>query len=152
LFLGELEARAVPDLATAFSAVAHRHGPVALRVAGACTFGPPRRPRVLAAELTGDLQGLGDLFADATHEVHHLVPIESDRPFRPHVTLARARSSHGDPLLGRCRTALNEALWGEFVLERLTLYRSELLASGAVHTALAAWLLGQHPGNHEGAH
>jgi 2'-5' RNA ligase len=144
VFLGEIDAGAVPDLAAAFDAVAHRHAPMALRIAGPHTFGPPRRPRVLVAELGGEVAALGALCDDALREARQWVTLERDRPFHPHVTLARARSAGGDPLLGRCKTALAESLSGEFVLERLTLFRSEMPPGGASHTPLAAWLLDKH--------
>jgi RNA 2',3'-cyclic 3'-phosphodiesterase len=145
VFLGEIDAAAVPDLASAFAAVAHRHSPMALRIAGPQTFGPPRRPRVLVANLGGEVDALGALCADAVAAARQRVAVETDRPFHPHVTLARARSAAGDPLLGRCKAALAESLSGDFVLERLTLFRSETLAAGATHIPLAAWLLGKHP-------
>jgi RNA 2',3'-cyclic 3'-phosphodiesterase len=148
VFLGEIDAAAVPDLASAFAAVAHRHPPMALRIAGPHTFGPPRRPRVLVAELAGEIEALGALCADAVQAAGERVAVETDRPFRPHVTLARARSAGGDPLLGRCKTALAGSLSGEFVLERLTFFRSETLAGGTTHTPLAAWLLGHQPHRH----
>jgi 2'-5' RNA ligase len=147
VFLGEVDAATVPDLASAFAALAHRHSPMALRIAGPNTFGPPRRPRVLVADLAGEVAALGALCDDAIREARQWVALETDRPFHPHVTLARARSAGGDPLLGRCKTALAESLSGEFVLERLTLFRSETLPGGASHTPLAAWLLGEHPSN-----
>ena len=72
-----------------------------------------------------------------------LVPLEAERPFRPHLTVARARSAHGDLLLGRCRTALARGLEGEFVLREVALMKSDTLPGGAVHTALARWTLAE---------
>jgi 2'-5' RNA ligase len=81
------------------------------------------------------------LVGDARQAASPLVPLEPDRPFRPHLTVARARSAHGDLLLGRCRTALGHALEGEFVLREASLFHSETRASGAVHTELERWTL-----------
>ena len=69
------------------------------------------------------------------------MPCEPERAFRPYLTVARARSAHGDPLLGRCRSALAQGLQGTFVLRDVALFKSDTLASGAVHTELQRWTL-----------
>jgi 2'-5' RNA ligase len=57
------------------------------------------------------------------------------RPFRAHVTLARWRERAQRPTLPAVRLA-------RFPLSRATLFRSELLPSGAVYTVLASFPFG----------
>ena len=141
VFLGSVPDASVLPLQAAFGGVCGRHHAVKLRFAGVETFGPTRSPRVLATTLAGDVGELHALVTDARHTAEPLVPLEAERPFRPHLTVARARSTHGDLLLGRCRSALARGLEGAFVLREVALMRSDTLPGGAVHTALARWTL-----------
>lgn len=141
VFLGSVADASVVPLRQAFGAVCGRHRAVGLRLSGAETFGPPRSPRVLATTLSGDVEALHALVIDARRAAEAMVQLEPERPFRPHLTVARARSAHGDPLLGRCRSALAQGLRGEFVLGDVALMKSDTLTTGAVHTELERWTL-----------
>ena len=141
VFLGSVADGAVLPLQASFDGVCGRHHALSLALAGMETFGPSRSPRVLATTLSGDVQGLQDLVVDARRVAEPLVALEPERPFRPHLTVARSRSARGDVLLGRCRSALTAGLEGNFVLREIALFRSETLPGGAVHTALARWTL-----------
>ena len=141
LFLGAVPDASVLPLQAAFGSVCGRHHAVHLTLGGVETFGPSRSPRVLATTLAGDVEELHSLVADARHAAEPLVPLETERQFRPHLTVARARSPHGDVLLGRCRSALVRGLDGAFDLREIALMKSDTLPGGAVHTALARWTL-----------
>jgi 2'-5' RNA ligase len=132
---------AVLALQAAFGGVCGRHRALNLALAGMETFEPSRSPRVLATTLTGDVEGLQNLVADARRAAEPLVQLDPERPFRPHLTVARSRSARGDILLGRCRSALTKGLEGTFELREVALFKSETLPGGAVHTALARWTL-----------
>ena len=142
VFLGLVDGARVEGLTRALAAIAHRHRPLALELAGMEILGPPRSPRVLAASLRGEVRGLQSLVEDARAAVEASVTLEPPRPFRPHLTVARSRGQSGDPLLARCRAVLAESIAGAFRLERIVLFRSETLPGGAVHTPIEAWTLG----------
>lgn len=141
VFLGSVPDASAPALEEAFGAVCGRSHPLSLRLSGVETFGPSRSPRVLAITLGGDVEALQGMVADARRVASAVVPLEPERPFRPHLTVARAPSVQGDPLLGRCRTALGHVLDGEFVLRDVALMRSDTRPTGAVHATLARWTL-----------
>jgi 2'-5' RNA ligase len=141
VFLGSVPDPSVPALRESFAGVCGRHRAMSLTFSGVETFGPSRSPRVLAATLAGEVEALQALIVDARRAAEALVQLEPERPFRPHLTVARARSTHGDLLLGRCRAALGHALDGAFVLRDVALMRSDTLATGAVHTELERWAL-----------
>ena len=141
VFLGAVPDGSVPALEQAFAPVCARHPSMALTLAGVETFGSSRSPRVLATTLGGEVEALHALVTDARRVAETIVPLEPERPFRPHLTVARARSAHGDHLLGRCRTALVRALDGGFVLQEVALVKSATLPTGAVHTELYRWKL-----------
>jgi 2'-5' RNA ligase len=141
VFLGAVPDAKVLPLQAAFGGVCGQHRAVHLTLGGVETFGPTRSPTVLATTLAGDVEALGALVSDVRRAAEPLVPLEAERPFRPHLTVARARSTHGDLLLGRCRSALVRGLEGAFVLRHIALMKSETLPGGALHTALSRWTL-----------
>lgn len=141
VFLGAVDAARVPDLTGALAPVAQRRHPLALEVSGMETFGPARAPRVLAASLGGEVEGLQALVDAARAAVAAWVRLEPARPFRPHLTVARSGAHGGDQLLDRCRTALDGNVSGAFRLERIVLFRSETLPGGPVHIPLETWTL-----------
>lgn len=141
VFLGSVPETTVLPLEEAFGGVCGRHEAVRLVLAGVETFGPSRAPKVLATSLAGEVESLHGLVTDARRAAATLVPLEPERAFRPHLTVARARTAQGDLLLGRCRSALPRGLQGSFVLGEIALVKSDTLASGAVHTELRRWTL-----------
>jgi RNA 2',3'-cyclic 3'-phosphodiesterase len=141
VFLGGVPDATVLPLQAAFGVMCGRHRALNLTLGQVETFGPSRSPRVLATTLTGDVEALQALVTDARSAAEPLVTLEPERLFRPHLTVARAGSTRGDILLGRCRSALTAGLHGEFILRDLALMKSDTLPGGAVHTALARWTL-----------
>jgi 2'-5' RNA ligase len=112
---------------------AGRHRPLTLRVEGAGVFGRPTHPRTLWAGVEGDSESLTALVRDLRHALAPLGFEPEDRAFHPHLTLARARGPRGDPGLARCAADLRDHAFGAIRAEAITLYRSELLPSGAQH-------------------
>jgi len=65
-----------------------------------------------------------------------------DRPFRPHLTVGRVKSSRGkDDLVGRMEKH-KEGEFGDFQVDRLILFKSDLKPSGPIYTALGDVKLG----------
>lgn len=100
-FLGEVDEHRYADLTSRLARAAGRSGELPLSLTGAGTF--PRRAdraRVLWVGLDGDRPALARLSAAASAAVRRSgIPVE-DRPFSPHLTLARARSSSGADVSG----------------------------------------------------
>jgi 2'-5' RNA ligase len=122
-------------------------GPAGELSVGAPLWLPPRRPRTLAVELhdeDGRLAGLQEELAaaveqrdDSSHGHGHPLTPTKHRRFRPHVTVARMRSSS----VPRERT-LPPTPALSFVPSELILYRSWLSPEGANYEALAACPIG----------
>jgi 2'-5' RNA ligase len=135
-FFGETDAQQVPSLVEALGPLGLRHRPIRLRLQGAGCFGRPHAPSVLFAELAGEVEALLALEGDVRATLNVQRPPEADE-FHPHLTLARARSRQGDAALSCCQRALQKRALGSFVMERLVLYRSELLPTGSVYSEVA---------------
>lgn len=133
VFLGNVPDERLQSVRAAVREAAHRHPPLTLSVQGAFVFGHPTHPRTLWAGVDGDLEPLLALTADLRGA---LVPIGFEpetREFHPHLTLARARGRGGDPDLARCAARLRDHAFGVVHARAVTLYRSQLLPSGARH-------------------
>ena len=126
LFLGERE----PDgLEAAVRALASRVAPFSLGLADAGLFETARAPSVLWLGVNGALEALRDL-RRAVVEVAgaHAPPAERERPYVPHLTLARGkRPGHFDAVM----PALRGFAAGPFAVRHVTLYES----SHKVYTA-----------------
>ena len=124
-FLGEVEDARVPAIEAAVHAIAAKHAPVTLRFEGAGTFGPPRRPHVLWAGITGETARLAALQADLAAALVPLGYAPEDRPFHPHLTLARGRTPQGDVASADAAAALAGEAFGEATCGVLVIYRSD---------------------------
>ncbi len=144
LFLGEVEEPRLDPLSSALSL--SLAGPEArgcqVRVRGLGVFPDFRRPRVLWAGLEDSPPGTLSLLHDrAAGAAAGAGLATEDRPFRPHLTLARL--GDGRPpasLRGQVDAARDEDL-GEFEVRALHLYQSLLKPGGAEHRRLREYPL-----------
>ncbi|HBQ10623.1 MAG TPA: RNA 2',3'-cyclic phosphodiesterase [Myxococcales bacterium] len=127
-FLGERDAEIVDALSEALGPTVAAHPALEMRASGLGTFGR----RVLWAGLA-PVEGLTALARDVGAALREVGVEAPDRPFAPHVTLARLGGSAGLGAFleahGGWRGPLE--VWGE-----VTLMRSELGSRGATHTVL----------------
>ncbi len=136
-FLGEVADDVADELARRLSRAAARHPPLSLLLGGGGRFGH----QVLWTRVQGDREGLRRL-ADSVRAAarRSRLPMEQ-RPYRPHVTLARADAATDlRPLVERL------ASWQglPWVATRLYLVRSRLGAGpdgSSLHVPIAAWPL-----------
>ncbi len=88
-FLGDVDEHLVGPLAECLAGVAAAAGPMALRLAGAGHFDG----RVLWLGLTGEVPPLQTLAGDVADAVTQQGLLLDQKPFRPHVTVARPRGA-----------------------------------------------------------
>jgi 2'-5' RNA ligase len=86
-FLGEVAEPRLPGLRERLGRSAGRHAPMRLRLAGGGRFGGS----VLWVGVDGDVERLRHLAGSVAGAARHSGLAVEDRPYRPHVTLARAR-------------------------------------------------------------
>ena len=135
-FLGDTPEERIPYLEAALGGIAAP--PLALRLDGLTAFPSPRAPRVLVARLAPD-DALADLQRRIEAAVRDLGFAPEDRPFRPHVTLARLKrpGTRAVPAYLRSHDA-----GAPFAADAFHLYASTLTPAGAVHERLASFSLG----------
>jgi RNA 2',3'-cyclic 3'-phosphodiesterase len=105
-----------------------------LTVEGVGAFPPKGPPRVVWAGLTDGRDGLLEVERAVSQRLETLVPLE-DRPYAPHLTLARVKEP-----AGLSRAALFEGAttrqFGRVHVDAITLFESQLSPKGATHVPL----------------
>lgn len=138
-FLGDVETDRVDRLKGALDQTAASHHPLSLEVNGTGCFPNTRRPRVLWLGLDGDQESLGRLQQSVEDSMVGLGFDPENRPFSPHLTLARVqRSASQDDArqVGLVAERGLEESVGRWQVAGLSLMRSQLKPSGAVYTEL----------------
>jgi 2'-5' RNA ligase len=140
-FLGEQPAERLDDLQRVGQAAARMSQPARLRLGEAGGFGARKIPRVLWVSLAGDLGALGTLQTNLVHGLSQAGFKVEDRPFRPHITLARRRESAvgGAPPGWPWPLPASPA----FELRGLTLFESRLSPRGATYVSIFHFPLSQ---------
>jgi len=135
-FLGDTPDDRLPDLQSALARI--DAPPLGLTIAGLTAFPSRRSPRVLVARIapTDDLM---DLQQQVEQTVQAMGFEPEERPFSPHVTVARLKRADTPSVHHWIRAHTVEAA---FRVEAFHLYASVLNPSGAVHERLASFPLG----------
>lgn len=142
-FLGELDDDRLAEAEQAAVVAAREGAPFTLRLTHLGSFGPARSPRVIWAGITGspnDLSALGNLQVRLTSELELRGFPPEERPFAPHLTLARVKEplqlEEARKLPALLASAPDEH--ASFDVRELCVMKSELLGTGARYTCLRA--------------
>lgn len=137
-FLGNTDPAKLAPLQKILSSV-HSPTPVALHFHGLGFFPSEKRPRVFWAgmEFSPNLKSLAQ---DVDRAVHQLgFPVE-DRPFTPHLTLARFNPPGMGPMLSAAAHENATRSFGSFTAREFHLIESKLKPTGAEYTTLQSFL------------
>jgi 2'-5' RNA ligase len=140
-FLGDIDPARVPALTAALHVEAAGVSPFALTFDDLGAFPSPRRPQVLFFRV-GPQQQLEALASAVERAVVQAGFAAETRPFRPHLTLGRARRGKHVPV-----TVPVTPPGDSRVVDEIVLFHSRLERSGAKHTPLDRIALGRshHP-------
>lgn len=131
LFLGETPEADVPALAEKLREAFARCPPLDLRLAGGGTFPPGRPARVAWVGLEAPDE-LATLQADITRAAVESLGFEpEDRPYHPHVTLARCPDPWRREAIDKLKTAFTGNIGPPFVADHGVLFESKLSPKGA---------------------
>jgi 2'-5' RNA ligase len=134
-FLGEIPEGAVAAARDATARAAGR-APFRLTLEGLGAF-PPRGPaRVLWAGCGAGSQELAGLAAAVERAFSEAGFPPEERPFSPHLTLARVRDPDAGRRVSRALASVPPEPFGSVAVASLVLFRSELHAGGAEHAEL----------------
>jgi 2'-5' RNA ligase len=135
-FFGDIPESAVADIAAVVEKAAVREVPFSFAIGGAGVFPDQRRPRVLWLGMSGDVPRLLSFQQGLEGELGMVGFPGEERPFRPHLTLARIKSSRDLAGLEKALEKGEGYAAGEFTAPGIGLIRSELTPRGAIYTKL----------------
>ena len=140
-FLGDTPVAKIEALSQAAQRAAGTFPPFDL-IIGRCGAFPSRgQPRVLWIGIddpTGHLAGLHRTLEDECAKAGF---VREERPFHPHLTIARLRKPQGSHQLAELHGEMGFTNQQVRVLE-MVLFRSELLSEGSRHTAISRYRFG----------
>lgn len=136
-FLGNTDAAKIAAISTALQSIRSPQ-PVSLEFRGLGFFPNERRPRVFWAGMTS-FPNLPVLAADIDRAVHQFgVPLE-ERPFTPHLTLARFDPPGLPPKLAAVLKQHSSENFGSLLTREFHLIESKLKSTGAEYTTIQSF-------------
>ena len=137
-FLGEITEAAAERFSEAIAPAAAALLETELPVAGPVVVPSRGRPRVLGMSF-GAVQALGEVARAAEETARAIGCAPEERPFRPHVTLARLRGPWPTAAVEEYCESARAWAFPAWRVRSVVLYRSRLDAAGAVHTPVREW-------------
>jgi len=144
-FLGNIPFKQVAEISEAMEGATQGISPFYLEISGLGAFPNLKQPRVLWVGISGELDKLLGLQRNIDSALSPLGFTKEERPFVPHLTLARIRetASHGE------RRAFGELVVStsfedkyHIAADAINLMRSQLTPAGAIYTRLSLVGLG----------
>jgi len=142
VFLGNVKAEEIEGIEEEVRNVCPGYGSFDIALKGMGCFPNRRRPRVLWVSLDGDIERMSHFRDDLQRALKAFGIKEEKRPFKPHLTLGRFRSTR--KMGSRLEELLSEYAALESPAESLNelyLFKSDLKPGGAVYTKLKSWPL-----------
>jgi 2'-5' RNA ligase len=137
-FLGEVDSSQIGPISSCMIETAQAYRPFSLTLCGVGVFPHESSPRVLWVGIhdrTGLLRQLQQTIEARLTPIGYLA---EERPFSPHLTLARLKrvSRRGEFLVGL--KAHREEVWGQLNVDHIALVQSQLQPSGARYSTVKA--------------
>jgi 2'-5' RNA ligase len=141
-FFGNIEESRIDSIFKLIEEPARSTPPFSLKVRGVGAFPSMKSPRVIWLGLVNGSESLTSLQKQIETQLEKIGFQPEDRLFHPHLTLGRMKSSRGKDELGGRMEKHREEEFGDFQVERLILFKSDLKPSGPIYTALREMKLG----------
>jgi 2'-5' RNA ligase len=144
-FLGSIHQEDVEGISRAIGPVLSSWNPFEVRIQGMGGFPSSRNPRVIWVGLDRGKDTLQSLQQAIEKKMAELSFPAEERPFSPHLTLGRVRSSRGKGSLSQAIDKHRGVEIGNFRASEVFLFRSELKPTGAVYTKLQEFSMKETP-------
>lgn len=141
-FFGNIEESRIEPIVKSIEGPIRTTTPFPLAIRGMGTFPHLKTPRVIWIGLVEGREILA-LFQKQLESKIEAIGFEAEeRPFHPHLTLGRVKSGRGKEELIRGMEKYKDEEFGNFRVERVVLFKSELRPTGPVYTPLRELKLG----------
>jgi 2'-5' RNA ligase len=137
-FLGEADASQIGPIASCMTATAQRYHPFSVTLCGVGVFPHESSPRVLWVGIEDETGCLRQLQQTLESELARIGYLPDDRPFAPHLTLARLKRVSSRSEFLAVLTTHRQAVFGQLNVDHLELMESQLHPSGARYSTINA--------------
>ena len=135
-FFGNIEEAMIDSIINAIEGPVHKTPPFSLLARGMGAFPHLKNPRVIWMGLVDPKGVLAPFQKEVELKLREIGFEPENRAFQPHLTLGRVNSNRGrNELVGTVGKHVEEE-FGEFVVERVILFKSDLRPSGPIYTPL----------------
>ncbi len=136
-FLGDIDRADVEKIHAAMGRATKGFSPFTLRGEGVGVFPDLKRPRVVWAGLSGDIEALRSLQRDLEYQLNGLGFPKEKRSFKGHLTIGRVKGRLDRTNLSRTIEASGGFQTESFTVRSVVLFQSDLRPHGAVYSRLA---------------
>lgn len=144
-FLGAVPLEEIPKVVSALDRLPPEEEPMSLQIVGLGVFPNQSRPQVLWAGLEGDIERLQSLAKSIELACLPWIQKPENKPFRPHITLARFRRS--SPKIGQVLEREQQKPWGAFEATHFHLIESRHYEPGSPYVSRATFLISKPAGS-----
>jgi len=141
-FFGNIEELRIDPISKSIEGVIQNTPPFFLKVKGVGAFPHLKNPRVIWMGLAEGRETLLSFQKQIETLLEEIGFQPEDRPFHPHLTLGRMRSSRGKEELAGRMEKFKEEEFGTFRVEKVILFKSDLKPTGPIYTSLKEMRLG----------
>ncbi len=141
-FLGDIQPEIIDDVEQAMARTAAGFTHFHMDIGALSAFPDANNPRVIWASVTKRANYLHEMASRLTEELGSLITGEASRGFTPHITLGRNRAETPAPRLTDLLNNTHAPAGLTQKVERIALFRSELLPKGPVYHLLYSVALG----------
>jgi len=148
-FLGNIPSRRVTEITEAMGKAVQGISPFRLEISGLGAFPSLKQARVLWVGIGGELDQLSTLQQNIDSVLAALGFAREERPFVPHLTLARIREGASPPERRGFGELVGSTVFEDkypVKVEGVRLMRSQLTPAGAIYTCLSVVGLGRQEG------
>ena len=141
-FFGNIDESRIDPIVKSIERPTQTISPFSLKVRGVGAFPHLKNPRVIWMGLVDGKEVLVSFQKQLEKELEKIGFEPEERAFHPHLTLGRMKSSKGrEELAGRMERHQEEE-FGDFQVERIVLFKSDLKPTGPIYTPLREIKLG----------
>ena len=135
-FFGNIEEADVERIGSQIETVVSKEKPFFLRVRGMGAFPNSHSPKVIWWGIKEDGKKLESIHRKVEEKLEKIGFKSEKRPFSPHLTTGRVRSSRGRKELSEAIKTFSEKDLGSFEVNSLVLFKSGLTPRGAIYSKL----------------
>jgi len=146
-FFGNIEESRIDPIFKSIEEPIRNTPPFSLKMRGVGAFPKMNNPRVIWMGLVEGREVLISFQKQIEGQLEKIGFLSEDRPFHPHLTLGRMKSSLGKRELVEKIEKHREKEFGDFQVDRVVLFKSDLRPTGPIYTSLRELGLGGEAGD-----